>query len=212
MWIHLDQMKLNYIDEKLRDQIILEKHGLSKPKPYQPSVEYQAFKNLGFNSEILEKEGQDVFKSTKGNAWLKASDFLDITKIVLGQKQQSYLYQQYIPNPKIFNHSDVKDFQNKLNKYFHYVENHEKIVKYRQDKENYFKAKKEVEGEICFKYSIYNRPGILVQLVCERTKKVDSFLIGSKSNIIAYYKPTSEILRVKELVSKEDITEDLIFA
>lgn len=210
-WIKVD-MKLNFIDEKERDGIIFNQYGVTKPKPYRPSIEKDCRKELGFGIDELEKMLNDFsisshyyFSVFNDDSYIKEYDtWLRSGKIKLNNAHLN----------RVFNNcteSKFKKYKESREKYLNFYYSHPKIKKYFENKNKYISLVDKVNKEICFSKSIYNRPGMLVQLQDAKTKNFSSFLIGSKSNIVAFFDSRSDVVRVKRLIEEEDITEDLIF-
>lgn len=224
MWINID-MSLNYVDEELRNKIIEEKYNVKKPLYYPPHIERDVKKELGYSKKNLIDKSKELFGSNSykfetesdshdPNIFKNFKKFLEdkvkyernVSKYDFYEKENLALFKTlYNKKDKVF---EFIEEQKKYNKYY---KNNEKIKNYFDHKKKYYDLKDLVAKEICFTLSDYNRPGMLVQLQSSKTNQFSSFLIGSKSNIVAYFPKTSKVFRVKRLIDEQDIVEDLIF-
>lgn len=205
MWITLN-MKLNYVDEELLKEKLKENNAFM---PTKPSLEKEAKKVLNINKKDLLNLNkkiidfylidQDASLNIIGNAYI---NFRLNGKV-------SIVDSYYIK--KINNHKEVEDFIELVNKYNEFMQNHKDVMNYNASRDYYISTKNSLIKQMCFVKSEYNQPGYLIQLQDFNTKKYCSFLLGSKSNITAYFNPKSDVIRCKKLVNDEDIKDCLIF-
>lgn len=203
MWISLN-IKLNVIDEKIREQKLKELN-LDKPKSIPPSIDKDAKKDIGITKTSLKNEALNIFKN-KSYLYFTNANKISYYLRDIANKTSSM---SHIHNS--FNKDDARRFYNNQLKYIQYFNSHKKIIQYKEYHKKYYDMKEEIAKEICFSKSKYNRAGMLVQLKDFKTNEIHSFLIGSKSNITAYFHPSSHVFRCKELLSNNDIVADLIF-
>lgn len=116
------------------------------------------------------------------------------------------------------NYSKCLEYYNKYKEIENYIKNHPKIISFNSKNEEFQKRSEEIKIKYkSFIKSEYNVAGNLINVVNQETNQIYTYLIGSEklNTMLAEKhfgsKSKIKVIRVKKIISEEDISGIMIF-
>lgn len=139
----------------------------------------------------------------------------------------NYRNSSYIPEIGLYkstakdiynNYSKCLEFYNKYKEIDNYIKNHPKIISYNSRNEEFEKRSREIKNKYkSFIKSEYNIAGNLINVINQETNQIYTYLIGSEklNTMLAEKhfgsKSKIKVIRVKKIISNDDISGIMIF-
>lgn len=202
-------------------------------KPNYPILKTELKKKFGYSSidEIWNNFNKDFYIKDDINFYnvIKLLDDESMTRDLLKKYIDKYqcirtsfiqeigMY-SYVATNIYNNYSKCLEYYNKYKEIENYIKNHPKIISFNSKNEEFQKKSEEIKIKYkSFIKSEYNVAGNLINVINQETNQIYTYLIGSEklNTMLAEKhfgsKSKIKVIRVKKIISEEDISGIMIF-